>query len=396
MSRHPADIGIETRHKQDCATHAEGKCTCKPGYRGTVYVPSLKTNKRGPWTSSKADARGWRIDAMAKVQQGVFAGASKISVREVGEQWFVGVLAGTIRKPGGGRYKPSTIRSYKSSFDLHVTQALGGMKLAALRRGHVQVLIDRLTATLDDQTVHNAITPLRSICRYATQRDLIPANPCEHLEIPKATGRRFANPEDGKGRENIASRDEAAWLIEALPSLQDRAIWATAFYAGLRRGELRGLYRSDIEMDAKTIKVQRGWDALDGEIETKTAWSARTIPMTKPLKDILSLYLATHDGREFAFPGYGRWGKDYGPFSADALLKRSRKTWTEADLTGIGLHEARHTFASQMIDAGLSLANVSRHMGHSSIAVTERVYVHLLPDAHETDRALMDEYFAGS
>jgi integrase len=42
------------------------------------------------------------------------------------------------------------------------------------------------------------------------------------------------------------------------------------------------------------------------------------------------------------------------------------------------------------------LANVSRHMGHSSIAVTERVYVHLLPDAHETDRALMDEYFAGS
>ncbi len=333
---------------------------------------------------------------MAKVQQGVFAGPSKVSVREVGEQWFAGVIAGTIRTPSGGRYKPSTVRSYQSSFDLHIVPLLGGMKLARLRRGNVQTLIDRLTATLDDQTVHNAITPLRTICRYATQRDLIPINPCQNLEIPKAIGRRFAKSEGGKGRENIASRDEAAALIEALPSLQDRAIWATAFYAGLRRGELRGLYRSDIDLDANTIKIERGWDALDGEIETKTGWSARTVPMTTPLKAILLAYLVGHDGREFAFPGYGRWGQEYGPFSADALLKRSRKTWTEADLTGIGLHEARHTFASQMIDAGLRLTNVSRHMGHSSITVTERVYVHLLPDAHETDRALMDEYFASA
>lgn len=41
---------------------------------------------------------------------------------------------------------------------------------------------------------------------------------------------------------------------------QDRAIWATAFYAGLRRGELCGLFLSDIDLDGRTITVRRSWE----------------------------------------------------------------------------------------------------------------------------------------
>jgi integrase len=46
-----------------------------------------------------------------------------------------------------------------------------------------------------------------------------------------------------------------------------------------------------------------------------------------------------------------------------------------------------------MIDAAIPIAKVSRHMGHSSIAITERVYFQLLPDAPDDDRAAMDAYF---
>jgi integrase len=64
-----------------------------------------------------------------------------------------------------------------------------------------------------------------------------------------------------------------------------------------------------------------------------------------------------------------------------------------AQLEPIGLHEARHTYASTMIEAGVPLPKVSRYMGHSSISVTERIYFHLLPKAHEGDLATMNAYF---
>lgn len=175
---------------------------------------------------------------------------------------------------------------------------------------------------------------------------------------------------------------------------EDRAIWATAFYAGLRRGELRGLYRNDIDLETREIRVARGWDTGEGAISTKTSSGDRIVPIAAPLVAVLSDYLETHDGREFAFPGYGRWERDYGPFSADALLKRSRKAWRAVGLQPILLHEARHTYASLMIEAGLPIAKVSRRMGHSSITVTERVYVHLIPNSHDDERATLDAYLA--
>src|SRR5690606_41933300 len=46
------------------------------------------------------------------------------------------------------------------------------------------------------------------------------------------------------------------------------------------------------------------------------------------------------------------------------------------------LYSLRHTHASLMLDAGMEVWKLSRHMGHASQAVTENVYAHLMPDAH--------------
>jgi integrase len=72
--------------------------------------------------------------------------------------------------------------------------------------------------------------PLRVIYRRALARGEVAVNPCTGLELPAVRGRR----------DRIASPAEAAALIEALPE-SDRALWATALYAGLRRGELLAL-----------------------------------------------------------------------------------------------------------------------------------------------------------
>jgi integrase len=58
-------------------------------------------------------------------------------------------------------------------------------------------------------------------------------------------------------RDRIADPVEAAALIAAVPAGQDRALWATAFYAGLRRGELQALRWQDVDLAAGFIHVER-------------------------------------------------------------------------------------------------------------------------------------------
>ncbi len=107
----------------------------------------------------------------------------------------------------------------------------------------------------------NKLDPIRVIFRRALKRDEIPIDPTDGLELPAVRGRR----------ERIADRTEAAELIVALPS-SEQAFWATAVYGGLRRGELRALRWTDVELDAVPglIHVRRTWDDVEGEVEVKT------------------------------------------------------------------------------------------------------------------------------
>ncbi len=74
------------------------------------------------------------------------------------------------------------------------------------------------------------------------------------LRLPAARGRR----------ERIADPAEAAALIAALRA-EDRALWGCAFYAGLRRGELRALLWSDVDLASGLIRVERSMSG-HGEI----------------------------------------------------------------------------------------------------------------------------------
>ena len=51
---------------------------------------------------------------------------------------------------------------------------------------------------------------------------------------------------------------------------REAALWATGFYAGLRRGELRALRVGDVDLEAATIAVERGWDDKEGPVSPKS------------------------------------------------------------------------------------------------------------------------------
>src|SRR4051794_39532382 len=77
-------------------------------------------------------------------------------------------------------------------------------------------------------------------------------------------------------------RRVAEALLSSLDG-EDRALFATAIYAGLRRGELTALRWADVDLAAGVIRVRRGWDQIEGEIAPKSREGRRNVPVPAPL-----------------------------------------------------------------------------------------------------------------
>jgi integrase len=308
---------------------------------------------------------------------------SSVSLREAGETWIAGARDGTIRNRSGDRYKPSVIRGYEAAFRRRILPDLGARRLSDIRRSDVQDLADRLLAEgLDPSSIRNVLMPLRVIFRRAVARGEIAVNPCDRLQLPALRGRR----------ERIASPEEAARLVAAVGD-RDRALWATALYGGLRRGEPMALLWEDVDLAAGVIRVERSWDRTERVVvDTKSRGGRRRVPMAGSLRrHLLEHRLLTGAGEGLAF---GRSATL--PFDPSSTRVRALKAWRRAGLEPIGLHECRHTFASLMIAAGVNAKALSAYLGHASITITLDRYRHLMPGNENEAAGRLDALLARS
>lgn len=200
-------------------------------------------------------------------------------------------------------------------------------------------------------------------------------NPTIGLELPVVRGRR----------DRIAPPSECAKLLEVLP-VGDRPIWATAMYAGLRRGELMALRLEDVDLAAGVIRVRRGWDAKEGEIATKSS-RERNVPIPSVLRAHLATHLLSLGRREGLV-----FGTATEPFCDRTLTERAGRLWKKAALQRITFHECRHTYASLMIAAGVNAKALSEYMGHANIATTMDRHGHLMPGKESEAAELLDAY----
>jgi integrase len=215
------------------------------------------------------------------------------------------------------------------------------------------------------------------IYRRAIEDGDLAVNPCERLRLPAARGRR----------ERIASPTEAAGLIAVLRP-EDRALWGCAFYAGLRRGELRALRWNDVDLADGLIRVERSMSGHGETGEPKSRAGRRNVPIVAALRDLLIEHkLATRRDTGLVFGSSAS-----SPFTPTAIRKRAMTAWRRAGLEPIGLHECRHTFASLLIAAGVNAKAITAYLGHSSIQTTFDLYGHLIPGNEEEAVALVNAY----
>jgi integrase len=372
--------GIRVRHQRACRAYRGEACSCKPSYEASVWSTrdGRKVRRTFPTVSA---ARSWRADALVALRKGTLRAPSTTTLRQAAEAWLDGAHVGVVRTRAGDPYKPSALRSYEASLRNRVLPELGAAKLSAITRLDLQDFADRLLAEgLDPSTVRNHLMPLRAIYRRALNRGEIALHPTAGLELPAARGRR----------DRVADPEEARQLIAALPP-QDRAIWATALYAGLRRGELMALRWDDVDLDERRIRVARSWDAKERiTVAPKSAAGVRTVPMPAELRaQLLEHRLRTGRGEGFVFGADGAT-----PFTYSSAVRRAERAWRRAGLRKIGLHEARHTCASLMIAARIPVKALSSYMGHATIAITLDRYAHLLPGSEDEAAQLLDAYLS--
>jgi len=274
------------------------------------------------------------------------------------------------------RKKPSTIESVESIYRMHLKERLGALALDAITAAHVASLKGRLSEK-SPKTVNNVLTVLSRALRCAVEWGQLAA-------MPRIGFFKNATPEMA-----WYEREDYLRLVDAAARRATRLLILLAGDAGLRRGEIRALRWSDVDLERRIIHVRRGlW--RDHEATPKGG-RGRIVPMTPALHDVLRAH--RHLGDRVLYSDKGR-----------ELSNRTIRNWLAAaqrraalvdnDAAG-AIHKLRHTFCSHLAAAGVPARAIQELAGHADLATTQR-YMHLSPANRSTAMASLAAYHASS
>jgi integrase len=187
---------------------------------------------------------------------------------------------------------------------------------------------------------------------------------------------KMARERESTGRERWLSSSELSSLLDVIPAYW-RPLFAMLAYTGLRIGEAQSLLREDVRLSERRIVVGGNGGRL------KTRSSIRVVPIPALLAPVLGEHLVRHESgpRE---PFFQPELCDYA--AARRAFRRGSKA---AKLSGIVIHDLRHTFAVHSARAGVPLARLQKLLGHTSPVMTMRYLKHA-PESYldqDADRA---------
>ena len=381
--------GVFARHRKGCAVEHERKCNCRPSYYGVVYDRSAQKHfktKRFPTPTAARNARGDLLDA---IERGETPGRTDLRVKEAVERFIDAARDGVALNKKGRRYKRTAVDDLKGSLTVHVIPAIGARRLSDIRRRDCQRICDELTAAgMSGSRVRSVINAIRSLYRWAQDRELVAHDPASLVRLPAMN----ATP-----RDRIATPAEFRKLLDALPP-EDALPYALAAYGTARRAEILTLTWKDVDTEGFTVMRLGG----DAEAARKYDASLRIVPLVRPLRALLRrVYLAQSrpTGDDLVCPP--RRHSKSGTLAPGPLQRRCEKTWNAAKLVPVGLHECRHSAASWLNAAGVNPKVASQLMGHATpehqpgaAKITLERYTHALPGDLERAREQLDAYLA--
>lgn len=271
------------------------------------------------------------------------------------------------------------------------------LEIAKIKPIQVQnILLDLANRTehpLAKKTLRDVQNTANGVFKLAISNRVMDFNPAYSLETPEGTGK--------KKREPITA-EQINWIIESEESVKKTAAMIMLF-AGLRRGELIALTWPDINLEEKTILVNKtaqfynNTPSIKPTTKTKAGMRLISIPdvLVEYLKTIkrTSLLVCSKNGKMLTEGAFRRmWesymkilNEKYGDFVGDENCRKRDGTLKSRIAPG-GLplriktftpHQLRHTYASMLYKAGIDVVTAKELMGHSDIKTTLGIYTHL-------------------
>jgi integrase len=294
-------------------------------------------------------ARTEAIDLKKRIDQGgdplgeIKAGRSAPTVAELCDRFEAEYLP---------RKRLSTRTTYAEQIAADIRPALGRLRVAEVSFTD----IDGLHRTISKRAPYQANRVLALLSRMfsmAIKWHMRTDNPVTGVE---------RNPEHQRRR--YLSADELARLATALDAadLQVADIIRLLLLTGARRAEVLQMRWKDVDLTAGT------WSK---PASTTKQGTAHAVPLSAAARQLLLDRQEQHVGSEWVFPGVDGHRRDI----HNAWLRICRA----ADISGARVHDLRHTYASVLASAGLSLPVIGALLGHTLPSTTAR-YAHLFDD----------------
>jgi len=278
--------------------------------------------------------------------------------------------------------KPSTLRGYRSIVDAHLDPQFGETRLTDITPRSIEGWRSSLCAADDGKPLSNAsknriLVLMNGIFERARKVNNLPRNPLSEIE---------RHPERSSNDIDVFTVDEVRRLVKAAASKQDAALYLTAAFTGLRRGELIALRWREIDIDNSVIRVRASYAART--VTVPKSGKVRSVPLAPEVAAALTKLRKRRHWKsddDLVFVGLAGEYLD-----GSALRRRYLAALDKAGLRHFRFHDLRHTFGTRMI-ASADVRRVQEWLGHADIQTTMK-YLHYVP--RDSDAALVAEAFS--
>ena len=286
----------------------------------------------------------------------------RLTVKELFAEWL------SVKQT---QVKISTYSNYVFKVKKHLIPAFGNLKMSALTSERIYKFIhEKQQEGLSDKYISDIIVVLKNMAKYTAKRHNF-TNFISDIELPKIKKYEpeIYNKEEQKRLESI--------LLKNMNTIK-MAVFLT-LYTGIRIGELCGLKWSDIDFNAKTLRIERTVQRVKNDdilrktkyiiSEPKSRTSKRIIPLPDFLINILKIFKPSNENV------FILTSNDKIP-DVRTMEYRFKAILRKNNLREVNFHSLRHLFATNCIEIGFDVKTLSEILGHSSVEITLNRYVH--------------------
>lgn len=397
-------------------------------------LPIRKTMTFHPTETAKTKIEKEVLAAAAdferRIQAGKFYEGDQMRFKDLAEKWLKVIEKNDTVK---------TAEGYRRTLENRIYPAIGRIPVGKLTPMHLQdIYHGMIDQGLAIGTVKRHHTIINGALKYAYKMDLIQANPCDRVSLPKssrhyqyriwtedqidvffaALKKQYTHHYAERHRTDSGGNvyQIAAYDVESAVSSMFTAMYMLSIFSSCRRGELCPLTWEDIDFIRKEVFIHRAVSATKAGLQIKPPkteagyrrirlpdrclqalrdWRKDEIRLSFELGNLWQGYTGKEFDRNFIFIQ-----RDSGlMIHVDTIGSKFReivRTYNEscedpADrLPEIRLHDLRHTGASLLLANNVDVVTVSHRLGHAKPSTTMDIYSHAIPSKDQEASDVLD------